>query len=252
MRNRVLATALLACCALAGAAVGSQFVRASDHDDGTQGTKTKNHGLTDLYVFREKDQNPAASGDDLIFIMNANPRSEGGKDYYYATDARYEFHVSTAASNAAAATGADDLLMRFEFGEPDQAAKQQALRVTFQEKGKDAMSADMGADGKAIVTTPRGQNPITNAVKLGGKDLAIFAGLREDPFFFDVDQFLKVRSSAAARAGGDTQAQVTFRTPGVDFTAGLNVLSLVVRVPKSMLPGGGNTYDVWETISVRK
>lgn len=252
MRNRVIATALLAGCATIGAALGAQFVRASDHDDGTQGTKIKNHGLTDLYVFREKDQNPAASGDDMIFIMNANPRSEGGKDYYYATDARYEFHVSTAASNAATPTGEDDLLMRFEFGAPSEGARQQAARVTFIEKGEDAMSADKTTSGGMILTTPRGGQPVANAVKVGNETVTVFAGLREDPFFFDVDQFLKVRASAAARAGGATEPQVTFRKPGVDFTAGLNVLSLVVRVPKDLLPGNGTTFDVWETISVKK
>ena len=89
---------------------------------------------------------------------------------------------------------------------------------------------------------------------MDGKRISVFAGLREDPFFFDVEQFLRVRASAAARAGGSSTPQVTFRKPGVDFTAERNVSSIVVRVPRSFLQGGSGatTFDVWETISVKK
>jgi hypothetical protein len=255
MKQRYLAAALVAACALGGLGIGAHGVKASDHDDGSQGTAQKNHGLTDLYVFREKDQNPSATGDDLIFIMNTNPRSEGGKQYYFATDARYEFHVSAVANNAAAPTAKDDVILRFEFGEPDAASKQQAIAFNVI-KGGDSnptTPTSTGTDGKTMVTTPLGAEPISNTVKIVDKPVTIFAGMREDPFFFDVDRFLEVRASAAARAGGDTsKPQVTFRNPGVDFTAGLNVNAIVARVPKSLLPGSGPTYDVWQTISVKK
>lgn len=255
MKNKLITAALLAACALTGTGLAAQYAKASDHDDGSQGTKSKATGLTDLYIFREKDQNPAASADDLIFVMNSNPRSEAGKDYYYGTDTRYEFHVARAKSNDAAPTGEGELVMRFEFGAPSTTTRQQALRMTFQDSGKDAVSAASTKAGGAILTTARGATPVINQLDVGGQEVTVFAGLREDPFFFDVDQFFKVRASAAARAGGDKQAQVVFRKPGVDFTAGLNVLSLVVRLPKQLLAMSGDptsTYDVWETISVKK
>lgn len=252
MKRRVLATGLVAACALVGTGLSAHTVKASDHDDGSQATAQKNHGLTDLYVFREKDQNPSASGDNLIFVMNTNPRSEAGKQYYFATDARYEFHVSAVGHNADAPTGKDDMVMTLEFGEPDTNAKQQAISFNITRDGQPMTTpVSTGADGKVMVTTPLGGTPVTNTVKIVDQPVSIFAGMREDPFFFDVDQFLKVRASAAARAGGDTQPQVTFRNPGVDFTAGLNVNAIVLRVPKALLPNT-TTYDVWETISVKK
>ena len=48
----------------------------------------------DLFVFREGDQTGvAADNDNLIFIMNTNDRSLARQQYYFNTNARYEFLV---------------------------------------------------------------------------------------------------------------------------------------------------------------
>ncbi|MGH2406092.1 MAG: DUF4331 family protein, partial [bacterium] len=68
---------------------------------------------------------------------------------------------------------------------------------------------------------------------------------REDPFFFDVEQFFRVRAGALGigPAAG-------FRSPGLDFTAGYNVNAIVVGVPLAFLQGTtpATTFDLWETI----
>ncbi len=80
----------------------------------------------------------------------------------------------------------------------------------------------------------------------------MFAGLKEDPFFFDVEQYFKVRAGIAAT---DTVA-VNFGTStaanATDFTAGYNVNAIVARVPLAFLKNGHTetSFDVWETISV--
>ena len=60
------------------------------------------------------------------------------------------------------------------------------------------------------MTTPitAGGTPIINQVKINGSTVGIFAGLREDPFFFDVDQFFRVRAGLAGLG-----PSVGFRTP---------------------------------------
>lgn len=77
----------------------------------------------------------------------------------------------------------------------------------------------------------------------------MFAGLREDPFFFDVEQYFRVRAGAAG-----TGPAVGFRSPttAVDFAKGYNVNAIAVRVPIKFLQGGSQAkvFDVWETISV--
>jgi hypothetical protein len=102
------------------------------------------------------------------------------------------------------------------------------------------------------VTTPlpvtAADTPTINAVTLGGSQLDVYAGLREDPFFFDVEQFFRVRAGLLGLG-----PSVGFRNPGLDFTSGYNVNSIVVRVPIAFLQGAttATTFDVWETISVR-
>jgi hypothetical protein len=64
--------------------------------------------------------------------------------------------------------------------------------------------------------------------------IKVFAGPRDDPFFFDLVRFKDI-------IGG---TQTGFRNPGVDTFAGTNVMSIVVEVPKSML-GSAAAINVW-------
>ncbi|MBW4692411.1 MAG: DUF4331 domain-containing protein [Lyngbya sp. HA4199-MV5] len=236
---------LIALGVIITAGVATQYVRSSDHDDGEVDTKGRNLNLTDLFVFREKDQNPTASDSDLVFVMNTNPRSLARQQYYFSTRARYEFKVTRAADKDTTPTGQTDVLLRFEFGAPD-ANNQQAIKLTTIRDG----SKQTTVIGK---TTPLAANPsaepIVNQVALGDANLSVFAGLREDPFFFDVEQYFRVRAGAAG-----TGPAVGFRSPAtaIDFAKGYNVNAIVVRVPIKFLQGGSQAkvFDVWETISV--
>jgi hypothetical protein len=66
--------------------------------------------------------------------------------------------------------------------------------------------------------------------------MQVFAGPRDDPFFFDLNQYHKIIAGTATG----------FNNPGSDAFAGTNVLGLVVEVPKSLLgtPTGGK-FNVW-------
>lgn len=220
---------------------GARLLVASDHDDGEMDLKGRALNLTDLYAFREKDQNAGASEADLVFIMNVNPRSLPRQSYYFSTNAQYDFHVTRAAGNDATPTGRTDVLLRFEFAAPSKDGSQRITVTTI----RDGASSE--ADNANQRTTPLGAAPIINRIAVGGGTLNVFAGLREDPFFFDVEQYFKVRAGAAG-----TGPAVGFRSPGYDFTAGYNVLSIAVRVPRAWLAGRStaSTFDVWTTISV--
>ncbi|MBI4576257.1 MAG: DUF4331 family protein [Planctomycetes bacterium] len=219
-------------------------VQASDHDDGELELKGRNLNLTDLYAFREGDQTGVtADNANLILIMDTNPRSVARQQYFFSTTARYEFHVTRVTANTDTPTGADDVILRFEFGTPD-TNKRQPVIVTALLDGQVLQSAVRKGTSNPIQTTELGGAIIENTVTLGTRDLTIFAGLREDPFFFDVEQFFKVRGGAAG----------AFRTAAtaVDFTAGYNVNAIVARVPIAFLQGSTTLtrFDVWETVSV--
>ncbi len=227
---------LIGLAAIAGTAT---YVTASDHDDGETEIKGRNLNLTDLYVFREADQNPSASADNLVFIMNTNPRSVARQQYYFSTKARYEFMVSRVSDNDATPTGVADVTLRFEFQAPD-GNNQQPYTMTVIENGNSTTATG--------TTTAIGDDPVVNSADVGGSMVKIFAGLREDPFFFDVEQFFRVRAGAL-----NIGPKVGFRDPAqaVDFAAGYNVNAIAVQVPTALLQGSteATTFDVWQTIS---
>jgi Domain of unknown function (DUF4331) len=223
------------------------LTRASDHDDGENDLKARALNLTDLYVFREKDQNSSITDDNLVFVMNTNPRSLARQQYSFSTNARYEFKITRVRNKDDMATGKVDAALRFEFGKPD-AKGQQAISITGIRDGA-MRTVRTTSSGQPILTTPLGAKPVVSqvAVDTAGGGISVFAGLREDPFFFDVEQFFRVRAGLAGLG-----EKVGFRSPGVDFTAGYNVNAIVVRVPMGwlMAQSGARTFDVWETISV--
>ena len=237
--NKVLGitASLLGVAVLAG--TSALYVNASDHDDGESEIKGRNLNLTDLYVFREGDQNSHASNDNLVFIMNTNPRSIARQQYYFSTDARYEFKVDAVSGKDAPVNGDADVTLRFEFEAPD-ADQRQAFTLT-------AIHEDGHTQQAAGYTSPLNQSPTVNSVTLGDDTLSVFAGLREDPFFFDVEQFFRVRAGALGIGPA-----VGFREPSeaVDFAAGYNVNAIAVQVPIDFLQGDTNatTFDVWQTI----
>ncbi|MDY8137375.1 DUF4331 family protein [Aquimarina sp. 2201CG5-10] len=73
--------------------------------------------------------------------------------------------------------------------------------------------------------------------------ISYFAGLREDPFFFDFNQFNAVIGGMAPNG---------FNNPGNDDFDGTNVLSIVLEVPNSLLGGtfshpAGTGVEVFNT-----
>ncbi|MBD2437305.1 DUF4331 domain-containing protein [Nostoc sp. FACHB-110] len=219
-------------------------VTASDHDDGEVDTKGRNLNLTDLYVFREQDQNPAARQDDLILVMNTNPRSLARQQYYFSTNALYEFKISRVTDRDATPTGREDVILRFQFDEPNSRGEQPFKLTVIADRHR---SSDRG------ITTPLSvnpNNPTINNLDLRKTPVTVFAGLREDPFFFDVEQFFRVRAGALGIGPA-----VGFRPAdqAIDFAKGYNVNSIVVRIPRSLIAGHTNAtvFDVWQTISFK-
>jgi hypothetical protein len=223
---------------------------ASDHDDGETDSKGRNLSLTDLYVFREDWQSGNASHSaNLIFIMNLNPRSLPGQEYFFSTNARYEFHMSALSSGAKTVrpTGQNDVTLRFEFGAPLSNGTQQVTMTVVRDG---VVSNPSGSIFTTSAVNSKSDVITNNNLLLDGKTMTVFAGLREDPFFFDVEQFFKVRAAAVA-----SQGFIGFLPPSSakDFTHNYNVLSIVARVPISILQNNDTSktiFDVWQTISV--
>ena len=95
-------------------------------------------------------------------------------------------------------------------------------------------------------------------------DMMVFAGVRADPFFFDLNQFYQIlpdrktpltgkQVDFASIMAANTPQKAGFDAPGQNFLEELNVLSIVVEMPRAMLaPAGGapGVVHLWETTSV--
>jgi hypothetical protein len=229
-------------------------VVASDHDDGETNIKSRNLSLTDLYVFREDWQTGnAADAGNMIMIMNTNPRSLPRQQYFFNTEAIYSFHVGRQSDVDNAATGQTDLRFDFRFAPPDTNGQQAFTMDVVNVGANELPTAQISVTGGS--TTPAvpllgnpNPTPVTNTFTVDGQNINVFAGLREDPFFFDVQAFFKVRA-ALANAG----PAAAFSSPDAseDFALDYNVNAIVMRVPISFLQAQGETtFDVWETISL--
>ena len=233
-------------------------VKASDHDDGEEPDKGRSRNLTDLYVFREGDQTGnAADNANLIFIMNTNPRSVARQQYFFSSTARYEFHVTRATNRNTRPTGLDDVVIRFEFSNPN-TSFQQTITMTLVTYANGVatstpvtLSPGLSTPAPVGIGTPN-PTPVINTGTVSGQNVTVFAGLREDPFFFDVEQYFRVRAFALGKGPAPSPL---FRTPdtAIDFAKGYNVNAVVLRVPMALLQGGTSTtiFDVWETISIQ-
>ncbi|MBC7714867.1 MAG: DUF4331 family protein [Rhizobacter sp.] len=232
-------------------------LHASDHDDGVTSIKPASRNLTDLYVFREDQQTGVTTdSQNMILIMNSNPRSPAGIQRYFSTNSTYEFHITALSADEknSAPTGRDDQIIQFKFSEPDEKTHVQKFSMYVIKGGK---SVEVTPDEKgplkpkfqstSIVNSKNEKLTFNNATYDNNR-ISVFAGLREDPFFFDVDQFFKVRMGALGEG-----PKVGFRDPAtaVDFTIGYNVNTIVVQLPIAMLKAGTEKpiFDVWETVT---
>lgn len=270
MKRTLLASTLLAAAVVATAVVG-HTVYASDHDDGETDLKARALNLSDHFAFRSP-----SDPSQLSLIMYFNPRSLPGKQYTLSTKARYELHVSKAATRTAAPTAKDDYVFRFEAGPANDAGVQDVTLTVL----KDGVAVGTQSGKTTAIGASKAGQLTTNTGRAGDFDVKWFVGPRADSFHFDVVRFFQVRAFLADRffggpggvgnasaslaancrgdkflgpegaQGADNDGINLFNPPSCapDFTKNLNVTAIVLNVPISQL--GGTIFDTWSTISV--
>lgn len=218
-RRPLIALVLLA---LAG---GAAAVKAADHRDSTLLAADKAADIADVYVFRSP-----ANPSNLVLVMTVaglTPPAEVATTFF-DPDVLYQWKID----NSATLDAVEDLVIQaYVTGSgPNQ-------RIHFRGPRTPVAS---GASSQ-IIDAPEVSVPISlgAAPTTASRDgMTVFAGSRDDPFFFDLAQFLQI-------VGGQASS---FRDPGVDTFAGTNVLALVVELPAARL-GGTPTIAVWGTTS---
>jgi hypothetical protein len=209
LRKIMLATAL-------SVVVGGSILWAADHIDSPAVTN-QSSDITDVYAFRGADAN------NLVFVANTqgllSPSATGAAKFDANT--LIEFNVDNNNDNV------EDLVIQAIY---DGSKMKFYGPVTPSEKG--TRSRLEGSVTAEVAVTAYGSTAVTAT---GSNGIKVFAGPRDDPFFFDLDQFKKVIGGTATG----------FNNPGNDTFKGTNVLSIVVEVPKTLLGASTGKVNLW-------
>jgi len=223
-----IAAAVLSVALSAGVAIaltsGPSGAGAADHLDAPGLTPPGGDvrlDLTDIYAFR-------AAGGRTALVLNVNGFSDPGRQATFATGVpsvaatrrvSYNFRVDNNGD------AREDVLLSVTFGNPN---KQGVQKLQVRRNGKLVLTGKTSSFGRVVVNK--------------GKGIRAFAGMRDDPFFFDLQGFLNILSTDP----GKSFLGCTGSRP--DAFAGKNVSSIVLELSPSLLTRkGSSNIGVWAT-----
>ena len=271
--NRTLVSTSLA--AVAVAIVGTAW--ASDHQQSRLTELTPQLDITDIYAF------PGGGGSDgsrVTLVMNTAspivPARNGEARFDH--NLLYQFKID----NSNPADGVEDLVIQVTFDST--AGNNRVINVRGPTQPVDNRTNPPltplrggGTSATLVRSTPNqprllgGATGIVVTAPVTGGPLQVFAGLRDDTFFVDLEQFFRIlpdrkpvtgplaripepASASAFRpaAGSPAGPFDASRGPAVDFLTVVraNTLSIVLELPVALLaPGANKKIGVWGTIS---
>jgi hypothetical protein len=235
MRTRALGlVGLIGVCSVAAVVGTVRIARSADHLDSPATKADPAADINDLYGFMD--------GNNLVLALTLFPAAsaptDAGPGAQFSDAVQYVVHVASGASFGKT-TANTDIICTFT------AAQQISCWLGTQE----------------FVTGNAGQLP--GLASADGK-FKVFAGLRADPFFFNLDGFKQTVSDVIAAeplttdvAGCPTLSAATadalltqLKTapdggPPEDFFAPLNALAIVFSIDKSLVTTGGPFVATW-------
>jgi len=208
---------------LASMAVGFVLFLSADHIDAPKVTNT-GQDIADYFAFQNPDNN-----DNLVFVATVQGLLSPGATANAAFDENtlIEFNIDNDGDNV------EDLVI--------QAIARDGKMIVF---GPVAPSMK-GTESSILSDANRVEAEITlygESVKTATNNgVTVFAGPRDDPFFFDLGAYSAILGGTAAG----------FSDPGTDTFAGTNVLAVVIEVPKSQL-GNVATLNTWVETKLKR
>lgn len=210
---------------VAAAALGiTRWTNASDHRDSALLAADEAADIADVYTFRSPT-NP----DNLVLVMTVSgfiPPAEASTTFF-DPNVLYQWKIDNNGdavedlviqANATGSGGDQTMHFRGPVAPPQTGVLNRVIH---------------GPTQTAVVRVTNGPTPIIAT----HRGIKVFAGVRDDPFFFDLARFKEIIGGLAT----------SFNNPGTDAFAGTNVLAIVIELPSSML--GGVKLGVWGTTS---
>lgn len=213
---------------------------AADHTDGPAASADPSADITDLFAWTSAD------GKSLNLVMDVFPAATTASKF--SNTVQYVFHTTSHPAFGMAAGGSEDIICTFDA----------------------AQNVSCWAGSEYL----SGNANVASGLASGDGKLLVYTGLRDDPFFFNLDGFKHAAADvkATAAAGGlpapDAAGCYNLGNPGtsgtiasvivkdlthasdgtsaaVDHFSKLNVLALVLQVDLSVVNKGGPVVGVW-------
>ncbi|MFL5578094.1 MAG: DUF4331 family protein [Gemmatimonadaceae bacterium] len=228
----LLGAALVTAVATAGALL------ASDHQDTPEVELNPRMDINDVYAF------PGASADRIVLVLTTSSPI-AGQNASFDPNLLYQIKVDNTGD------AKEDLVFQATFDRGTGTAQKITLR------GPVPPVADVAGTpmSKLVTSGPELTGNVGSLLGTAG-GTQLFAGLRADPFFIDLEQFFKILPDRRPSTGPlSTPAEPTataFRDPGIDFLRQFNALAIVVELPTALLQPSTATdakIGVWGTIS---
>lgn len=212
---------------------------AADHLDSPEVKKDPATDITDVYAWAE--------GDKLLLVLNVSPLAT--PDSKFSDAVQYALHVESSAGYGMVGT-AKDVVCTFDAAQ--------------------AIQCWVGDPGGKVDDSVKGDASAPAGLPSDSGKIKVFAGLRADPFYFNLAGFQDAVSTVKGALATDPlpftvdgsgcpeldpitattliqQLQGTNMGSGAaeNFFGAVNVLSIVLEIDKALLTGGGNTVAVW-------
>ena len=244
MRTRK-ALILIAGGLLIPAAFLSARLSASDHADTAENYDRIGADMTDVFIF------PSPTNDNnVVVVMDVHGLIPAGQSPSFDPQVLYQMKFDTTGDNV------EDLVIQARF--TGTGANQRVLISGPHNPQTTGTTATFGRPYAVTGTINKAFSPVPG--------MQVFAGVRSEPFFFDLNRFYAILPDRMTPLTGHQvdipnpdDAQVNgFRgfpansgydsSPAMDYFANLNVLSIIVELPRSAL--GGGKVHLWETTSL--
>ncbi len=208
---------------LLGIALVAGIVYAADHIDAPAvtgpGSSSPGNDITDIYAF----QSPADNS-KMVLVLNTQglltPAATATASF--PSNVMYEFNIDNTGDNV------EDLVIQCLV----QNGKMRVYGPVA--PGTPGTSSTVKTNGPVTEVSVTAAGAGSPSIGSNANGIKVFAGPRDDPFFFDLGRFKEIIAGTAT----------SFNSPGTDTFAGKNVMSIVVEVPKTLL-GSAATINVW-------
>lgn len=221
--------------ALAATLTMASTAMAADHRDAPGSTADPTTDINDVYTF--------TAGTDLILAMTVFPVADNTSRF--SDTVQYVFNVDTGLA----------------FGETVDSKK---VVCTFDDA--QMASCYFGVPGMPATEYVTGDASVEGGIASKTGMFKVFAGLRADPFYFNLTGFQDAVATVIGAAGGlqfdaancpnvnaatsavlvdMLQSTMQGAGPAVDFFATLNTLAVVVSVNTSLFPADHTLASIW-------